>query len=257
MRSIREWWLPQAERLPVGGSIRVIHPADMGARASVLIRNAPGEYSVWCFRRNAGDYVPKQHVIPEVAPVPTSSEPPPDVVKLQDAARHAQEACVSFLVKRGVTPSMFPENVLGWSTEARRLMFDYQGILLGRDISASPQIKWVDYSHNPEAVWHVGDSARVVLVEDVLSAHKVAYCTGWGSIAVRGTRLSNAILLRLLKAEQVVLMPDGDTAGWMAARAWSRDLRGLGIKAREIHLGRDLDPKNLQSRELRAMIRGN
>ena len=257
MEALREWWLTQAERLPIGGSVRVTHPADIGSRASVIIRNTRDGYSMWCFRRNSGDYVPKQHVIPVTAPSPISTEAPKDTVKLEDAPRHVQEACVGFLVKQGVTPSMFPENVLGWSTEARRLMFDYQGILLGRDISPTPQIKWVDYTRRADAVWHVGSSKHVVLVEDILSAHKVVYCTGWGSIAVRGTRLSNAILHRLLQAEQVVIMPDGDFAGWKASRAWARDLRGLGIKTRELPIRKGTDPKNLQVRELREMIRGN
>jgi len=253
LSEIRDWWLPQAKTLGVGQSVRVAHPGDVGSRPSLVLRNTQSGYSAWCFRRNAGDWVTKEHALPTQEVEHDTSEEPPDLECIY-ASKHVTELVGHFLVRSGVTPEMFPKGSLQWSRGAQRLCITHNGITLGRDIWGKSSMKWVDYTQNSKLVWSVGGADTVVLVEDVLSAHKVHHVTGLGSVAVLGTQLRDAHLNYLYDAKRVVVMPDGDAAGRKAMRAWGRDLRGIGKDPEYVTVPKGKDPKNLTYKELRDML---
>lgn len=253
LSEIRDWWLPQAKSLGVGQSVRVAHPGDVGSRPSLVLRNTQSGYSAWCFRRNSGDWVAKEHILPAQEDAHDCSEVPPDLECIFNS-KAITELVGKFLVQSGVTPEMFPEGSLQWSKSAQRLCITLNGVTLGRDIWGTSSMKWVDYTRDPRLVWSVGGSENVVLVEDALSAFKVSHVTGLGSVAVLGTNLRDAHLNYLFDSKRVVVMPDGDAAGRVAMRTWGRDLRGLGKTPEYVEVPKGKDPKNLTYKELRDML---
>lgn len=262
----RGWWLPIAQSLYVGGHIRVTHPDDRSARPSVIISNADDRYKAYCHRRNIGDAVYKQHVIPRKAPDDSELDTrPDDLVRVKEASKDHQLAIARLLMRKGLPLDWLPDNVLSYSEARERLVFELPtGIAFGRDLTDASLCKWVDYTphitnRTSLACNYSGNYQSIVLVEDLLSMYKVSYAmrNSITVLALLGTKLSQLQLLTILKHKHVHIMLDGDDAGVNGARKVARDLRGLGFSHSDytyVKVPIGCDPKDLHLRDIRKLL---
>lgn len=259
MRSVRESWLSQAKRLYVGETARIRHPADTRAdRPSVLISNQADRWAARCFRRNTGDVVFKDHVIPYKAPKDSESvRIPDDIVPVSTLPAHEQRAIIGFVVSKGLSASMLPELLYSPSRQRLIIATDCQ-YLLGRDLTESSPVKWMDYTRRGKKhLGYVRKGGKVVLVEDVLSYYKVRYALGdeWDVLCLLGTVLRPSAALELVRASKVVVILDGDKAGRAGASKIRRNLTWVP-EVVVVNLQEGLDPKDLHINEIRETIRG-
>lgn len=95
-----------------------------------------------------------------------------------------------------------------------------------------------------------GSYRTKVLVEDILSAYKVASRTGYEAWAIMGTSISDHCLARMAteKADHYYLWFDPDKGGDKAFADISPKLAMLGAKV--THVRSDVDPKKLSRQEI-------
>lgn len=260
MRAVRDWWLREAKQLFVGETARVRHPADdRRDRPSVVVRNLTDRWSAWCFRRNSGDVVFKDHVIPSKAPKESATASmPDDIVPLEDLPYHEQQEVVRFIVSKGVSRQMLPELLYSKARQRLIIKTDCQ-FLLGRDLTGGHPIKWVEYTRRGKKhIGHVRKGGKVVVVEDVLSYYKLRYALrdlDWDVLCLLGTDLRPSAALELIRASKVLVMLDGDTAGRKGARKVAKNVRGLaGPEVEVVDLPEGLDPKDLTIQQLRGYV---
>lgn len=259
MREVRDWWLAEAKRLFVGETTRLVHPADRGARPSVMIRNMSDRWSTWCHRRNTGDVVFKDHVIPYKAPKESATATvPDDMVAFNDLPHHEQNEMAKFLATKNVSLRMLPEIL--YSKDRQRLIIhtDCQ-FLTGRDLTETHPIKWVEYTRRGKKhIGFVSKGGRVVLVEDILSYYKLRYAlrdTDWEVLCLLGTVLRPSAALEVSRASEVLVMLDGDSAGRSGTRRVVRDVQGLaGPEVRAVYLPEGYDPKDLTIQQIREHV---
>ena len=126
-----------------------------------------------------------------------------------------------WLLQYGLPMSHWKESV-GYSPATQRLTFQVGVPLqfsIGRYVGEpNPKAKkwyvWGDCHKHCEVVgWGKNEGAPIVLVEDLISAHKVAEA-GYVAIPLFGTQVHNPVLYYLLNSDkQVVLWLDKDQEG--------------------------------------------
>lgn len=243
----------------MGETGRYRHPADdRRDRPSVVIRNNSDRWSAWCFRRNKGDVVFKDHVIPVKPPKESASTTvPDDIIPLEEVPYHTQREVVRFVLSKGVTRDMLPE--LLYSDSRKRLIIktDCQ-YLLGRDLTNNHPVKWIDYTRwGKKHIGLVRKGGKVVIVEDVLSYYKVRYALNddWDVLCLLGTHLRPSAALELIRADKVVIMLDGDEAGYRGARRVRKDLAYVP-EVVVVDLPDGYDPKDLTIEQIRSYTHG-
>ena len=277
-----EEWLHVAERLPVGGRVRVRHGHER--RPNLVIGHADGHFWAYCQACREGAKVLKEHVLFR-APAPVEStrlDPPADLVPLSMLPAWDRDRVLRFLAGKGVDVSILPD--LKYSASRARVYLQVQrgagqnAVLLGRDITDKSQQKWLSHEPIPymlaaaSPIWewykvtahsqHVpAHVKRLVLVEDAFSACKVAAAMrmheSYAAVACLGTAVRPALALEIAQRnfEQVVLLFDGDDAGRRAAVDAHRQLRPFtNTVTRPIPEG--MDPKDLHQGELARIILG-
>src|SRR5699024_10816410 len=151
---------------------------------------------------------------------------PDDIVTVNSLPHHEQRAIVSFVVSKGLSVTMLPELLYSPSRQRLIIKTDCQ-YLLGRDLTDTSQVKWMDYTrHGKKHLGHVRKGGKVVVVEDVLSYYKVRHALNdeWDVLCLLGTALRPSAALELARASKVVLMLDGDKAGRSGAVKARRNL---------------------------------
>src|SRR5690625_3419369 len=263
MRDVRSWWLGIAKNLWVGDHTRKTHPADRGSRPSVIIRNEPQGYSVWCHRRNTGDYVAKTHVIPRTAPAGSEHDNlPTDLRVITDLPYHEQTSIESYMLSMGVTSSMLPKGSISWSDSRKRLVITLGNITLGRDVTNTSNCKWVDYTpavtNHTEMLKLDGVGGDIVLVEDTFSAVKVNHYTNKTTVALLGTRLHDIHRLEILDRDRTFIALDGDVAGRRGTTKIIRELRAMDCRYYfPVYVPTGNDPKNLTAAQIRELLNGS
>lgn len=255
-------WLPAAKRLNVGQSRRIKHTCP--GSPSLVIRHLPDRYTGWCYRCKEHGVHKKKHVLlGQDTHTASADTMPTDAVKVS-------RDCAIELYARHLRKSLpwYVDQCTEWyySRKHNRVILSVQGGYLGRSLDPSiPGGKWCVYA-GPTGYPALGllsqlnykYTDRIVLTEDILSAHKVTHAFGneaghrtFGA-AVLGTKLTTTALHSLLELapESVLVFYDGDTAGRSGAQATLRRLRGLGINARNVECPLGFDPKDLDIRDI-------
>lgn len=244
-------WLHLAKRLPVGRSERVYHGRE--SRPNLVVYNNEAEWSAYCHRCHKAGSVSKRYVIvgaPADAKAPDMS-PPRDCVPVLRAGEFSEydAAVAEFLVRKHMVPSLLPP--LAYSCTRKRIVLTAGEAVLGRDITELSNVKWVQYSGAPFVVLQ-GFKRAVVLVEDTFSAYKVKRaCPDLWVIACLGTRLHPKLKL-MLNDVAVLVMFDGDAAGYAGAAVVKRELPGRHVAICCAPAG--LDPKDMELAHIRAHL---
>jgi DNA primase len=121
---------------------------------------------------------------------------------------------------------------------------------IGRDCTGLSPSKWLVYSNdNPKGfVYLQGKNTYqtrepVILTEDLFSAQKIRYYTGWSSLVLLGTNFKNEIAY-FLQDKLPVVATDGDSAGLAAKRSINNRCDLFGIPYRNVEISDGLDPKD-------------
>lgn len=250
-------WLDTAQRLSVGRQARLEHHCGNGT--ALVVYNNADSWSAWCWRCHSHGYKAKQHVVlQQDTNKSTRSNAPEDLQSILEAPRYLQDRVLSFLLSKGIDPNQMPlQDVFISVSESRVVFRTPQGYLLGRILYETKSVpKWRAYFKQGKvassARLHGADDKVVVLVEDLLSAYKVHYCTGLTTVAVLGTHVD---IMAALPAENCVVFLDGDQAGADGAARWAKNLGFYGVGYVNLHcLTREQDPKDLTEEELRICI---
>ena len=256
-------WLRACKRLPVGGSARI---RCCGRDKAAVIYNKEASWEMYCNRCKQPQFERKQYVqqIKHVVERPVQPAPA-DLICIRDASAEVQNMAYSLLASKGIMPEMV-EDML-WSNASKRLVFPISSALyLGRAMTPAQHPKWVQYN-GKSSFGYIAPKTQpvqgIVLTEDLLSAKKVAHASnrfGSGTIvvvALLGTRLDKR--LKLLIAENnwpVLLMLDGDEAGWDGIKRIRRELKAFsGLRIGE-HTVPGLDPKDMQVDSILEAVHG-
>lgn len=254
-------WLPQAKKLAVGQSKRVRHNLEL--TCAMNVSNKVDRYVAYCQRCKTGAVHMKDFVNLTQKPIDQSSSRhrgvPKDAVLLSTRPDATQSRVWSFLMSKGIADVHVPTSCALWySASDDRVIFRSKGSpAMGRALGAA-QPKWLDYE---EGAWwstqELQEGQRYVLVEDVLSAIKVQYaldkykggaCT---VVCCHGTSIRPALMEKLLHADGIVIMLDGDNAGEVGTVRMYRELTALGLRnVSRVHIPYGCDPKDLRIQEI-------
>lgn len=249
-----EDWLSVAQRLPVGGTRRVVHGRE--SRANLVIGHESSHYWAYCQRCKEGGKVMKEHVLitgRTAPPTSTNLDLPRDMRKLTSLSEFEQMSIAGFLVRKNMDPMYLPE--LWYSAERKRLLMQANSVWIGRDLTERSHQKWLHYRRL--AYLLSGEPRRgVVLVEDPFSWFKLRYALRGDGPAVAcmlGTAVRRELQLALVRAgcTRAGFYTDGDAAGHEGARAGARALQAFGIRSHRIPIPEGKDPKDLTLKELR------
>ena len=112
-------------------------------------------------------------------------------------------------------------------------------------------------SSKGDAAWFHKDSKTLVITEDYLSAYRVNNDTGFSSVALLRTALSDKTLSQIheLNFEYVVIWLDPDEAGTQGAtKAYKKLNHFLPIETKLIMFGMDKEPKECSPAELNNIL---
>lgn len=270
----REDWLPQAQRLAVGRSDRIIHKGDGSRRSNLVIYHTPDGWNAWCHACNVGDGVKKTHIrLSERAPMAsTSLDPPTDIKWSWELPEWRREQLVRFLLSKGLVESWLPR--WGYSEHRGRLILNptswADDQYLGRDITGDSSIKWIAYGVRGKpyvverATARTQEQTTLYLTEDVLSMYKLGWVLGlYHSSSITngtyiGTTLGTAITPKQLSHiigmnfRKVVVFYDGDGAGSAGSGAVSHRIRSLMPLADVVSMTAPYrqDPKDMQAQAM-------
>ena len=116
---------------------------------------------------------------------------------------------------------------------------------------------YIDNSNRGDAGWFHKSSKTLVITEDYLSAYRVHNDTGFSSVALLRTIVSDKTLRQIheLNFEYVVIWLDPDEAGIEgAAKAYKKLNHFLPSETKIILLGMDKEPKQCTPAELESIL---
>lgn len=249
-------WLKIAKRLPIGGSCRFRCCGN--TKAGVLF-NKPESWEGFCHRCKSNFYERKEYVRQQAMVVSRRElATPADLIKLTDTSATTQQAVYAFLAQKGLMPDMAGEIL--WSDTLRRVIFQVSsGMYLARAMTNQQSPKWVQLGGKSSFAYIAPKTQPVqgaVLTEDLLSAKKVAYASnhfGDGNlvcVSLLGTRLDSRLKLLIIEHNwPVLLMLDGDDAGYGGVKRIKRDLKAFPVRVGSFAV-EGKDPKDLQMQEI-------
>lgn len=249
-------WLKQAQSLQVGQSKRIYHGSER--RPNLIVRNLPDKYTAYCFRckeyaEKRKDYV---KILQEQQPkgsddcsrrfINLFSPTAMYLTPLHDVAYflHSKHMCLEWLK---------PYNPR-WDPKRFRLVLNFQGRTIGRDIYGYSSIKWFNYgSYVYED--RIDNARTIILTEDVLSAAKGIIATGLPFYALFGTSLTRALESSIIASNpsHIGVMLDGDQAGFQGASRVRQRLSLLGISCKILNPQKG-DPKEQRLEWYREQI---
>lgn len=267
----RSEWLDQCKHVPVGQSRRVYHGAE--GRPNLVLYNNPDSWSAYCHSCKEGGKVMKTMMEPvdTSAPVFHKYLSTKDLVTLKGMEPRAYKDLVNLLHDKGMSTALFKGLNVFYNTADQRLVFRFKGVDIGRDCTGRSPAKWLHYHNdNPaEYVYLQGKTVReyepVIMTEDLFSAIKINYYTGYSAMCCLGTRITDEIVksfsglsgdakersTNILRKERVAVFAfDGDGAGDRARRDASNRFGLRSIPFVSVSIPRGLDPKDLSAAEL-------
>ena len=198
-------------------------------------REQPTFKATFQARMNEGKYDGKKTVLPS------------------DFQREVPAECWKWLLKYGLSYSYW-QAYCGYSQKDNRLIFPIGNparFACGRGFNVV-ESKWKVYGDKSSFVEVVGEqlSGEIILVEDIVSAHKVAQVAT--SIPLFGTSINDNVVKKLLQLNRPVgLWLDNDQYG-LLARKIGRLQALLGVPVR--HIRTDKDPKEYSTLEIKEII---
>lgn len=177
------------------------------------------------------------------------------IVLPRDVDDTLPQKCWDYLANFALTEHDVKRNIILWSEYYQRLIFPYfndtgllawQGRYLGEEANKA---KWFSQGKLHEFIHVVGNSNSrcVVLVEDTISAIKVAHNPAVCAVPLFGSHVSTTRMLQLkLLYDIMIVWLDRDKA--IDSIKYSKKLNELGIKSRSIIT--ELDPKCYSDGEL-------
>jgi len=180
-----------------------------------------------------------------------------------DFTRDVPVQALKWLLQYGLPWSYWKESI-GFSPKDGRLVF-----LVGSPVAFSigrliPELalpggnsalrrKWYVWGDSHKHTEALGTGERIVLVEDVVSAHKLAACTNVVSIPLFGVEIHPCHLYYIRQEQKpVVLWLDKDQQGTLMKKANQLSVL-TGLPVRTITTAKD--PKSLTSEELNEALR--
>ena len=272
----RSEWLGQARKVPVGQKRRVFHGAEHTAAMDVY--NNEDSWSCYCHRCHASGKVYKQVIqkVKEAAPVYRKFYNPKDTCSLRQLAstqRHKYDRLVMLLHHKGMSTALIEPYKPRYNLKDDRLCFVIDGVAVGRDCTGLSTAKWLMY-HNDDPKGFVylqgskiGKTCEpVIMTEDLFSAIKVKHYTGFSTLWLQGTRISDECIRlfitsgnddrvqsrtnRSIKNRTAVLCLDADSAGYAGANTIRSRFNLLGLPVSKVDIPVGLDPKDLDHKEL-------
>lgn len=251
-------WLAEAKRLHVGESKRVYHGAER--RPNLLVSNKQDKYTAWCFSCNKGG-VHRKGLVRMVQPQQQKERPAlsadPGICWNVELLTHSDYVLVlAHLQEKGMSLEYLLPLRPTFSFKDRRLVLQTPECCIGRDITGMHKAKWHTYTENVQyarARFKDFKDSTVVLTEDLYSAAKIGY---WVPdvlpVACLGTRISAALMERLLTAKEVITWFDGDSAGDKARVEAARVLGLMEVPFR--HISTTQDPKALSDKTIKELL---
>lgn len=244
-------WLSEAQSVPVGRSKRIYHGAEH--RPNLVVSNKPDRWTAYCFA--CKEYAEKRkdfvRILEEQAPDPKEIYGEPEVFMnlLEPSAKWLTPISdiAYFLHTKHMSLEWLRPYNPRWDCKRKRLVLDFQGKTIGRDIYGNSRCKWYDYrratsnqrglGNNSSATDCNPSSTKLVITEDAFSAIK-GQCAvpNVQFIALMGTTLTNSLETSLLHSQpkMVYLMLDGDEAGRKATIRIMRRLEIFGIACKDV-----------------------
>lgn len=166
-----------------------------------------------------------------------------------------------WLWRYGITDDEIHDFSIGWSPYLNRVILPvyddssslvyWQGRAVGK--GQSPKYLNIKGAENASNIFtrSTGDSGRVVIVEDILSAIKVGRVST--SLCILGARVHRDLYPRL-RGKEVHLWYDNDDAGRKAERQFKR---AFGSLVRPNCIRTHKDPKEYSTRRIKEIIHGS
>jgi len=225
-------WLDLAQNLPFGHTGRCECPScgiGTGATAAIINHNAKA-YTVHCFACDFHDFHSKgiltlaerkriNDLNDEANKQVHKLELPEDTTYTpEDFSRSAR----TWLFKAGLTPTVWKKYNIGYSKRLERVVlpiYNAAGELIWfqcRAILNGQKPKYIQPSANKSKVLFTAnrkESGRVILVEDIMSAIRVAGAVDTTVISLLGTKITPGQADIISTHSRCTLWLDGDTAG--------------------------------------------
>lgn len=261
-------WLVQAKRVPVGQKRRVHHAAEPTAALDVY--NNEDSWSCYCFRCHEGGKVYKQVIqkVKEDTLIYRKFYNVKDTCSLQDLSKHHKDKyirLVKLLHEKGMSTALINQYSPRYNLKDERLCFVIDGTAVGRDCTGTSTAKWLMYhTDDPKGFVYLqgqktGKTCEpVIMVEDLFSAIKVKHYTGFSTLWLQGTRISDECIRLFITGAKhgyeipktAVLCLDSDVAGYAGANTIRSRFSLLGLPVSQVDIPVGLDPKDLKHNEL-------
>lgn len=266
-------WLDEAKALSVGGTKKIRHDCAPSRDPSLMISNTPEGYRCYCFRCKESSFEAKVLSLAErVALTKEQREADANVDRQAMPAplvpwdQWPAEAMLWFL-KAGLDGTDAFSMGAGYHVATRRvvlpLLHSYgglhsrTGVWQARAVFPQQKPKYLT-SKGPRGVglYHFDKRypSKVVIVEDILSAWKVAQaCPRVAAVPLTGTTMHDEHLALILKMDMPALVwLDPDEPGKAAAKKVLRRLEVFGVEADNICL--ECDPKLMTYERIKWVV---
>jgi len=258
-------WLADAKKVPVGQKRRVYHGAELTAAMDVW--NNEDSWSCYCHRCHVGGKVYKQYLqrVDESAPVFRKYLNKRDLVTLDtlhQTDNWKYKRVIKLLHDKGMSTVTVHDLKPMYNTVDDRLVFQFEGVDIGRDCTGRSGAKWLKY-HCDDPLGYVylqGQNSYqtrepVILTEDLFSAIKVNHYTGKACMCLLGTNFTDDKLNFIIDNKSIpVLALDGDEAGHNGEFKIKRRLDLFGIPYKCANIPNGFDPKDLNPKQLEDLF---
>lgn len=250
-------WLHLAKRTARGGKTRHRHGRE--SRDNLVVQNLEDRYTAYCMACKQGAVHLKEHVRVTGIAAPVGSISlilPTDMVEISMATKDVQDGVLGFLAHKNMDMQYVQEAHPHFSRSRMRLLLTWPGGWLGRDTTGHSPQKWLTYDgqthltglqHHPIAV----------VVEDPFSFFKVRWALRGEPVTVYaslGTRVPDALAVKLLAHDTVAFMYDGDAAGYKGADLEAARFRAFGVTSFNACAPAGLDPKDMTIEAIREWV---
>lgn len=260
-------WLESVKDLKPGGKRR---PAD-----GVLVSFNGRAYHRWDFREKTSEVYEPQLTLAEKLAIDKAMREADDAAITSHTTPEGMHIpqdwpvlARAWLHKAGLSNGDIAELRALWSPAMQRVVIPITTLeggkaWIARTLSKEPKgpPKYLfpsDFKRGGGVEWWPQTSAGskpdgLVIVEDPLSAYRIARDTAWAGVAALGTSLDrDAVVSLAQRGAPVKVWLDPDFYGQQGARRIKADLGRLGVEAKNIVS--DRDPKLYEPKELRRWL---
>lgn len=250
---LTEDWLPRAQKLFVGQSVRVQHRNEH--RQNLVITNDKGTWWAYCHACHASASVVKAHVILGADPIVETPDQtrPTDLVLA--ASSEFGEIVGAYLASKGMDYVYLPDVYL--STQSKRILI--QDDLLawhGRDLTGKSNFKWMNYN---KAKFVGVPTDCTIVTEDLFSMYKMRYALknfeGVSVCCTLGASISQAAALALKDCKTIIYAYDADKAGDDGFIQGRKRMRPFGATQLRYKPPEGLDPKDMECHDIRQLLK--